>query len=248
MTGASSGIGLELSEQLAARGSSLVLVARRHDVLQAVAADVRRTHGVEAEVLRADLSDPDDVHRVEERLRQDDRPVDCLVNNAGFGTGGRFATLDVGPEAAQVAVHCTAVLRLTHAALARMVPARHGGILNVASVAGFLPLPGAATYAACKAWMLSFTEAVHEEVRRHGVHVTALAPGFTRTPMMTGGAGTPVPDRFLLGVEGVARSGLDALARNRAVDVPSAGYKLVASLSSVSPRWLVRALTGSRIR
>ena len=247
VTGASSGIGHAVARHLAEQGTALVLVARRAELLEELASQLRRRGAPDVEVVVADLRDPDDLARVARRLQDDERPVDCLVNNAGTGAVGRFAQADLDREADMVALHVNAVQRLVHAALQRMIRERHGGILNVASVAGFLPIAGNATYSACKAWMLAFTEAVHEEVRRSGVHVSALCPGFTRTPMVTGGD-LPIPDRLLLDVDGVARAGLAALARNDAVEVPNPAYKVIASVASVAPRRALRRLLGARMR
>ena len=158
-----------------------MLVARGADALTRLADDLARDHGVSAETLPADLGDADGLASVAEHLGDPERPVEIVVNNAGRGTGGPFVELPVGGELAQVDLNVTALVRLTHAALAAMVPRRHGGVLNVASLGGFQPAPFNATYSATKAFVLSFSEAVREEVRTAGVHVSCLCPGFTRT-------------------------------------------------------------------
>ena len=155
VTGPTAGIGHCFAQQLAERGHDLVLVARDQARLEEVAADLRAAHGVAVEVLVADLADRSQLARVEERLRDPDRPVDLLVNNAGFGLKGRFLDNDVDAETAMLDVLVTAVLRLSHAALGPMTERGRGAVLNVSSVAAFLPR---GTYAAAKAWVNSFSE------------------------------------------------------------------------------------------
>ena len=243
VTGASSGIGEQFARLLSARGVELVLVARRTDLLQALAADLPGG----AEVLTADLTDPADLLRVANRLEADP-PIDLLVNNAGFGNGQPFAVADLGGELAQVQIHIEAVMTLTQAALRAMHAQGGGGILNVSSMAGFQPLPSAATYAACKAFMTSFTESVRLEELDRGVHLTALCPGFTDTAMVAGDAGlAKLPKRLLLTAEAVAREGLEGVAANKAVVVPGAAWKAASALIGVTPRSATRAvLSGAR--
>lgn len=243
VTGASSGIGEQFARQLSAQGVELVLVARRTDRLQALAADLPGG----AEVLTADLTDPADLLRVANRLEADP-PVDLLVNNAGFGNGRPFAAADLADELAQVQIHIEAVMTLTQAALRAMHAGAGGGILNVSSMAGFQPLPSAATYAACKAFMTSFTESVRLEELDRGVHLTALCPGFTDTAMVAGDPGlAKLPKRLLLTAEAVAREGLEGVAANKAVVVPGAAWKAASALTGVMPRGATRAvLTGAR--
>lgn len=240
VTGASSGIGREVARQVAARGADLIVVARRADRLAALAGEVRSRYGRDVEVLVADLTDPQDLAAVERRVADPGRPVDLVVNNAGFGGNGRFHERPVDREDAEVRLNALALLRLSHAALAAMVPRQRGGLLNVASLAGFQALPYSATYAASKAFVLSLTEALHEEVKASGVHVTALCPGFTRTDL----AGkAPLPDFVLSSPDAVARAGLDAVTRNEALCVPGTAYRSAGAVISVLPRAVLRRIT-----
>ncbi|MDQ6798268.1 MAG: SDR family oxidoreductase, partial [Actinomycetota bacterium] len=181
VTGASSGIGRAFAVHLAASGTDVVLVARRRDRLDDLATDLRADHGVDIEVLVADLTDEGGLAAVEARLGNGSAPVDLLVNNAGFATSGRFAELPVEGEVAEIHLNVLAPVRLTRAALPGMVERGRGGVVNVSSIAALQPLPHWATYAASKAYLTSFSEAVHEEVGGHGVVVLALMPGFTHT-------------------------------------------------------------------
>jgi short-subunit dehydrogenase len=233
VTGASVGIGEQFARILAQRGNDVVLVARDRARLEALAKDLESAFGVEAEILAADLIEPDDLARVEARAAE----VDTLVNNAGFGTFGSFHELDIDGEDRQVRLNVLAVLRLTHAAARGMVARGRGAILNVASIAGYQPTPNDATYAATKAFVLSFTQAVHEELKGTGVAVSVLAPGFTRTEFQSRAAFDPssVPSFLWSEAEPVARAGLDGLARNKPVIVPGAANRVAAGLSSVAP-------------
>ena len=181
VTGASSGIGVRFAEQLAEGGTDLVLVARSRDRLEDLAERLVADHGVTAEVLVADLGDSTERAAVEDRLSTLEDPVDLLVNNAGFGFNGVFGEIDVEAESEEITVNITALLRLAHASANTLRVLGHGGILNVASVAAFQPGPGSANYSATKAYVLSFSQALHEELKGANVHVTALCPGLTRT-------------------------------------------------------------------
>jgi short-subunit dehydrogenase len=179
ITGASSGIGAEFARQLAGRRCDLVLTARRTQMLDALANDLKARHGIEVETLTADLATPDGIALVEARLARGD--VDLLVNNAGFGIGKTFARAELAGQEAMLSVHMLAPMRLMHAALPAMIERRRGGVINVASLAAFFSLPGNANYSATKAYLMRFSRAVDGEVRRKGVTVQALCPGFTIT-------------------------------------------------------------------
>lgn len=254
VTGASSGIGTVLARQLAADGSDLVVVARSEDALDELAVELRDAHGVDVEVLPADLTDRDGLATVEARLQDVARPVDLLVNNAGFGTTGPFVAQDADAEDLEVRLNVAAVVRLTHAALPGMQARGRGGILNVSSIAGFQPIPNMAVYAATKAFVTSFTEAVHEELAGTGVHVTALCPGFTRTNFVdNAGAGddaSRIPEFIWMEPEPVAAAGLRAVAANRATVVPGLQYKLSTGASRVMPSAITRRVisVASRLR
>ncbi|MGH3321720.1 MAG: SDR family NAD(P)-dependent oxidoreductase [Streptosporangiaceae bacterium] len=244
VTGASSGIGESLARHLAARGCDLVVVARRTDRLESLAEELRRRHGRAVEVLTADLTDDDQLRPVEERLGDPRRPIELLANNAGFGSAGRFARLSIEREDRQVRLNVLALMRLTHAALPAMIERRHGGVLNVSSLAGLLPSPGNATYAASKAFVTTFSESIHGEVKRDGVHVTALCAGFTRTEFQgSSGIGEGgLPEIAWLDRDDVARAGLDAVMAGRAVCVPGTRYKPVPVTARLMPRGLLREI------
>lgn len=239
VTGASSGIGEAFARLLAARGHDLVLVARREDRLAALAAELRAAHGTASEVLPADLADRGAARVVEERAAAG---VDLLVANAGVGSTGRLVALDRDDEARIVDVNVTSLLRLVHAALSTMQARGSGGVITVSSVGGFQPAPGNATYSASKAFVTSFSQAVHEEARRDGVTVTCVCPGFTRTEMAIGAA---VPQRLFLAPERVAAEALAALAAGRALCVPGVAYKTLAGVARLLPRGVIRRLGGS---
>jgi short-subunit dehydrogenase len=241
VTGASSGIGLAIARRLAATGHDLVVVARSEDKLKELAAEVR----VNVEVLPADLTDPGQLAGVEARCADTTRPIDVLVNNAGAGTYGYFAELPLEELEREVRLDVIAVVRLTHAALPDMVARGIGGVLNVASIAAFQPGPKNAVYSASKAFVLSFSEAVHEEVKPKGVHVSVVCPGATRTEFQHRGGfvGGKLPDFVWDTPESVADQALRALERNHAVLVPGLPNKVVTFSSRVSPRSLVRKIS-----
>jgi short-subunit dehydrogenase len=242
VTGASAGIGTAFATQLAARGDGVVLVARDRARLEALAKDLGASHGVPAEVLVADLTDPEQLAVVEARLADRDRPIDVLVNNAGFGTNGRLHELDRDTEAREVNLNVVALVRLTHAALGPMVERGRGAVLNVSSLAGGQPTPGNATYGATKAFVSSFTQSVHEELRGTGVKVTVVCPGFTRTEFQerAGIDSSKVPGFLWQSAEEVAAGALDALDHNRAVYVPGTLNRVAAGFVSVLPDALTR--------
>jgi uncharacterized protein len=250
VTGASSGIGDQLARQLAARGHDLVLVARDQGRLEALAKEVEHAHGAHAQVLPADLTDPKQLRAVEARCHDNTAPIDVLVNNAGFGTFGPFHTLDVDAETREINLNVIALVRLTHAAAQEMAPLGRGGILNVSSLAGFQPGPMNAVYGATKAFVTSFTEAVHEELKGTGVSVTVLCPGFTRTGFQAV-ADVPagdVPGFMWQEAAEVARAGLDALEKNRAVAIPGSVNKVLGTFSSITPHAITRRIGAAVIK
>lgn len=238
VTGASAGIGLEFARQLAARGHGLVLVARDAARLEALAAELRTRHAVEVEVLVADLAQPGDLARVEGRVADRGRPIEVLVNNAGFGLRKRFLDRPVEDEVAMLQVLVTAVLRLSHAALGAMTERGGGGIINVSSVAGFLPR---GTYAAAKAWVNSFSEWAAHEYRPHGVTVTALCPGFTRTEFHQRIGVRRGEGYWWLEPQFVVRRALADFDAGRTWSVPGAQYRAIVALSRVVPRRMLQA-------
>jgi short-subunit dehydrogenase len=250
VTGASSGIGESLARLLAERGHDLVLVARDRGRLEALAKELEGAFQAGAQVLPADLTDAEQLATVEARCHDRAAPVDVLVNNAGFGTFGPLHTLDVDTEAREIQLNVVALVRLTHAAAAEMVERGRGGILNVSSLAGFQPGPSNATYSATKAFITSFTEAVHEELRGTGVSVTVLCPGFTRTGFQAT-ANAPaeaVPGFMWQEADAVARVGLDALAKNRAIAIPGGLNKVLGNFSSLAPHAISRRLAAEVLK
>lgn len=252
VTGASAGIGEAFARELAGRGTHLVLVARSADRLESLAGQLREQLGVEVEVLTADLTAEDDLARVEDRLRRADAPVDLLVNNAGFGTFGRFDRLDVSREEAEIRLNTLAPVRLTHALLPGLRARGGGGVLNVSSMASFQPVGRMATYGATKAFLTSFSEALHEELRGEGIHITALCPGFTRTEFQAAAgvedASSAIPGPLWGEAPDVARDGIEGVARNRAIVVPGTLNKVGASVSSLSPSAVTRRVVHAGLR
>ena len=242
VTGASSGIGETMARLLLQAGVPVVAVARRRERLEALA-----DHG-DVEVLTADLGTPEGQGAVIQRIGAQEAPVDLVVNNAGFGTSGWFHEQDADRFAAEIDLNITALTRLSHAALATMIPRGRGHLLNVSSVASFQPGPKLGVYSATKAYVTSLTQALHEECRGTGVKVTALCPGLTKTEFQsvsnTEGYETQFPALAWTDVEMVARTGLNDVARGRAVSVPGLLYKTLVSTSQVTPGFLARRVGG----
>jgi uncharacterized protein len=228
VTGASGGIGAEIARELARRGHGVALVARRKPRLETLAEELSAEFGVRTETIAADLSKPASRSRIPGRVTELGLEVDILVNNAGFATGGAFAEADPARELEQVQVLVEAVVALTSAFLSAMVKRRRGAILNVASTAGMQPLPYAAGYSAAKAYVLTFSEAIHQEVQGQGVTVTALAPGPVDTEFwdiagwQAGGRSfeSAVPSPALISARDAARAGVNGLANGSRVVVP----------------------------
>jgi len=239
VTGATAGIGRAFCEALAGRGHDLVLVARDEPRLEEVAAALRASHGVAVEVLVADLTDAAQTARVEARLADRGRPVDLLVNNAGFGLKERFLDNPVEAEVAMLEVLVTAVLRLSHAALGAMSERGHGGIINVSSVAAFLPR---GTYGAAKAWVNRFSAWAAAEYRDQGITVTCLCPGFTRTEFHERMQVTPGTGPLWLDVDRLVADALADHDRGKVFSIPSPQYKAVVALTRLVPDRLLQGL------
>ncbi|QEO14354.1 SDR family oxidoreductase [Agromyces intestinalis] len=236
ITGASSGLGVEFARQLAASGADLVLVARDRAALDRVAEAVRAASGVRVEVLAADLLKPRDLARVVARVADAERPIDLLVNNAGFGLPLDFARNDVDDEVRHLELHVEVPMRLSHAALGAMLARGRGRIVNIASVAGFVPR---STYGACKGWLISFSRWANGRYGPDGVTTTAICPGFTHTNfhermgLPPGQEGVPGP--MWLDAKQVVREGLRDVARGKAVSVPSLRYRVLVGLTRLAP-------------
>lgn len=247
VTGASSGIGAAFARRLAADGTDLVLVARSADGLERLAAEVGTTSGITAEVLPADLGSAEGCDTVAQRLDDGASPVDLLVNNAGIGTSGAFGEIDLQQEVDLIALNITAVVRLTHAAVGPMRARGRGGVINVSSLTAFQPYPFGANYGASKAYVTSFSKALHTELAGTGVGVLALCPGFTRTNFQSaaGISRTPIPDWLWSQPDEVAAEGLAALAAGRAIRVPGPAFKAWAGLTKIVPDALIRRALAS---
>src|SRR2546425_2416570 len=245
VTGASTGLGAVFATALARQQYDLTIVARSHERLEALAERLRHSDGIAVEVMVADLTQAAALSTVEQCVAGDQR-LELLVNNAGFATTGPFATLDPDQEEAEIRLNVTALVRLTRAALPGMIARGRGAIINVSSLAAFVPGPYDAIYGATKAFVNSFTEALHEELRGTGVRVQALCPGFTHTELQQR-AGIDIsrlPAWVWMKPETVIEESLSALQRGQVVCVPGLGYRLLAMLIGAVPRRLVRRVTG----
>ncbi|MET3922531.1 SDR family NAD(P)-dependent oxidoreductase [Arthrobacter sp. UYEF20] len=238
ITGATAGIGAEFARQLAEQGHHVVLVARDAARLQAKAEDLERRYSVRAEVLAADLADDAGVAAAVARLSDPSRPVEILVNNAGIGLLRSFEENDIADEKRHLKLHVETAMELSHAALQGMLERRSGRIINVASVAAFLPR---GTYSAAKAWLLSFSRGANLAYAKRGVKVTAVCPGFTHTEFHDRmGMDTAVAPRWMwLQAERVAREGLADNDKGKAVSIPTRRYKLLAAAARILPSRLL---------
>jgi short-subunit dehydrogenase len=240
VTGATAGIGRAFADALAAEGHELVLVARTESRLHETADELAARHGVATEVLPADLTELTDTQHVEDRLAKE--PFDVLVNNAGFGLNRPFQVNDVELEQQSMDVLVRAVMRLTHAALGPMLARGHGEIVNVSSVAAFLPR---GTYGAHKAWVRSFSAWGNVRYRKSGIRMMALCPGLVRTEFhqRQGAAMHGVPDLMWLDADDVVQQALGDLRAGKAVSVPSLRYKALVGLAQVAPRTIVERVS-----
>ncbi|MEU1026847.1 SDR family oxidoreductase [Streptomyces sp. NPDC005904] len=242
ITGSTAGIGAAFARRLAGDGHNLILVARDTKRLREQATELHDRHGIEAEVLTADLSTDSGIEAVEKRLSDRRDAVDLLINNAGFGNKGRYLEVAMADELTMLKVHCEAVLRLTSAAAESMRERGRGGVVNVASVAAFVPR---GTYGASKAWVVQFTQGAAKDLAGSGVRLMALCPGFVRTEFHErAGMGTSnIPDWMWLDADKLVAAGLADLARGRTVSVPDPRYKALMGLVKVTPRSLLGGVT-----
>jgi short-subunit dehydrogenase len=247
VTGASAGIGLAICHELGARGHNLVLVARRKDRLDEVASQLRERHGVQARALRCDLANAASRARLPGRVAGLHLDIEILVNNAGFATNGPFHEADAARELAQVRVLVEAPVALTLAYLPAMVARGRGAVLNVASTAGMQPLPYSAGYSAAKAYLKTFSEALHEECRRRGVTVSALCPGPVDTDFweisgwsVVGGHSfhSAVPKVAWITPEQAAREAIRGLEAGARVVVPGLQVRAAMRAAQCVPHWL----------
>lgn len=242
ITGASAGLGVEFARQLSAKGYRLVLVARRAERLEALARELGNSRGA-----ALDLGARGAVEQLVRNVEAAGERIDLLVNNAGFGLHGRFAALDAARQREMIDLNCGTLTDLCRVFAPGMIARRSGGILNVASTAAFQPGPGMAVYFATKAFVLSFTEALHEELKPHGVHVSALCPGPTRTEFgaVAGFGSEGAFDRLSMEAAPVVRAGIEGLEKNRAIVIPGWVNKAGAQSIRFAPRALVRKIAGS---
>jgi uncharacterized protein len=241
ITGASAGLGVEFARQLSKQGYSLVLAARRKNRLEALAKQLGDARSVEI-----DLTERDSAQRLVADCDTAGQQIDLLVNNAGFGLGGRFAELDSQRQREMIDLNCGALTDLCRFLAPRMMERKSGAILNVASTAAFQPGPGMAVYFATKAYVLSLTEALHEELKPHGVKVSALCPGPTATEFgEVAGFTTGKFDKLSMDAETVVRLGLKGLEKNRAVVITGAVNKIGAHSTRFVPRAIVRKIAGA---
>jgi uncharacterized protein len=242
VTGATSGIGHAFCRELAERGYGLVIVARHRARLENVSDELRARYSVSVEILAADLSKRAQLGRVADRVADRDRPIDLLVNNAGFTTSKSFLRGDLADEEAMLDVLCRAVLVLSHAGALSMKDRGRGHIINVSSVAGFVPM---GTYSAAKVWCTVFTEALAHELDGSGVTATALCPGLTRTEFHERARldMSRVPKAMWLEADSLVRDCLDDVRAGKVISVPGMQYKVIAGIAQLVPHRVARALS-----
>jgi uncharacterized protein len=240
ITGASSGIGASFARLLAVRGYDLILVARRIERLEALSAEIEERSAVKVEILPADLATLDGIESVEKRIESTQR-LQILINNAGFGTSRYLIETAAEEETAMINLHMLASVRLIKAALPEMICKRSGGIINVASISAFLPTPGSATYAASKAYLVTFSRALHKEVQQFNVRVQALCPGFTTTEFHSSETFTEkinrsrTPKFLWMTADDVAKLSLQALKTKRVVFIPGIKNRILVALWRMIP-------------
>jgi short-subunit dehydrogenase len=246
VTGASSGIGAAIAAELASRGFSLILVARREERLLSLATELSSEHGIDVEVIAADLADEGGRDRLQQELGGRGRAVEVLVNNAGFGHQADFARSPRERMVEMVRVNVEAVVDLTSRFIGPMVDRGRGSVINISSTAAFQPLPGSAVYAASKSFVLSFSEAIRTELRGTGVTVTAVCPGPAKTEFTevagVGGVEERTPGAVWTSVEEIARQAVDGAKRDKRVVVPGMLNRASAIAGQHSPRAVVLPL------
>jgi uncharacterized protein len=248
ITGASSGIGEAFARKLAARGRNVLLVARSEDKLITLCNELGRSNSIRAQHVALDLSQPESPARLFEEAAKRGLTVDMLINNAGFGSMGEFTKLDLTRELNMIDLNVKALVELTHRFLVPMVDRRQGAIINVASTAGFQPVPFMATYAATKAFVLSFSEALWEENRPHGVKIMALCPGVTDTNFFEAAHGQKPPARVSQSPEEVVEAALRGLSQGKSHVISGWTNFLMVESERLAPRSLVARVAGRMMR
>ena len=248
ITGASSGIGAAFARKLSARGRNVFLVARSEDKLIALCNELGRLTSIRAQYLALDLRDAQARAQLFEETRKRELEIDMLINNAGFGSMNDFAKLDLEHELKMIELNITAVVELTHRFLGPMRERKRGTIINVASTAGFQPVPYMATYAATKAFVLSFSEALWDENRMHGIHVMALCPGVTETNFFEASGIDHPPMRTVQTAEEVVETALRALSRKKNLVISGWANWFVVEAERFVPRTMVTRVAGNALR
>jgi short-subunit dehydrogenase len=248
ITGASSGIGEAFARKLAARGNNLLLVARTEEKLIALCNDLGRSANIRAQFVAMDISEDGAAERLFEEAMKRDLQIDFLINNAGFGSMGDFAKLDLDRELGMIDLNVRALVELTYRFLQPMRDRQSGTIVNVASTAGFQPVPFMATYAATKAFVLSFSEALWEESRSHGISVMALCPGVTETGFFAASRMQRPPARMVQTPEEVVEAALRALKRHKSSVISGWANFLMVETERAVPRTLVLRAAGAVLR
>jgi len=248
ITGASSGIGEVFARKLAARGRNVLLVARSEDKLITLCNELGRSNSIRAQYVALDLSKPESPARLFEEAEKRRMTVDMLINNAGFGSMGDFATLDLERELNMIDLNIKSLLELTYRFLAPMRERRQGAIINVASTAGFQAVPFMTTYAATKAFVLSFSEALWEENRPHGIKVMALCPGVTETNFFEAARGHKPPARMAQSPEDVVETALRGIAHGKSHIISGWTNRAMVEAERLAPRSLVTRMAGRMMR
>ena len=248
ITGASSGIGAAFARKLAARGRNVLLVARSEEKLIALCNELGRQTSIRAQYVALDLEQPDAAEQLFEETKKRELEIEMLINNAGFGSMGDFVKLDLNRELDMIQLNIRALVALTHKFLSPMRERSRGVIINVASTAGFQAVPYMATYAATKAFVLSFSEALWDENRQHGIHVMALCPGVTETNFFDASGIESPPMRTVQTPEDVVETALKALARHKSTVISGWTNLLVVEAERFLPRSVVTKVAGNALR
>jgi short-subunit dehydrogenase len=248
ITGASSGIGEVFARKLAARGDNVLLVARSEDKLMTLCNELGRSNSIRAQYVAMDLSHPESPARLFDEVQKRGLEIDCLINNAGFGSMGDFAKLDLERELNMIDLNVRALVELTHRFLVPMRERKRGAIINVASTAGFQPVPFMATYAATKAFVLSFSEALWEENRSYGIKVMALCPGVTETGFFEAASIAVPPGRVTQTAEDVVDTALRGLKRGKGHVISGWANFLMIESERLVPRSFVARMAGKVLR
>jgi len=250
ITGASSGLGADFARQFAAHGCHLILVARREDRLQALAADLRAKHTIEVEVIALDLGQPDAAQTLYDRLKKTSLSVDILVNNAGFGIFGDFTGQDWARNREMLALNIVTLTQLTHLYVKDMLARNHGYILNVSSIGGYSPTPGYSTYSATKSYVLDFSDALAYELHGTGVSVTCVSPGVTQTEFLevSGQKPTFFQRMSMMTSEAVVKQAIDAMLKRRRSFVTGTLNALMIWSLRFTPRFLQVRVAGQMMK